>query len=422
MATLMSAPASTGTSLTPSPSISTRRPSPCRRSSMASLSSGVRPPRASSMPSSAATLATIGEASPDSRRVRQPRALQAASRAGASLRRRSSRPNQASGPCSSPSSSHCPESPGIAGVALPPRLLTKAAWPMRRRRPSTRPSRPSPGWLATLSAASGARPKARAMGCSERFSRAAARARQRSASRSRRGSTCLSVRRPSVRVPVLSKITVSMWFSPSSTCPRVISRPSLCRLPVAAVSAVGVASDRAQGQVATSSDSTTQKARWWSTCHHSAPTAAATSRTMSRNHCATLSASSARRGLSAWARSSRRTMADRRLSSPRAPTSTVSGPSTFRVPPVTASPAWRGWGRYSPVSSDSSTLDWPSRITPSAGSTAPGGTSTRSPTRSSLSRMRSPWLAASRRRQDAGSRLTSCAVEAAVRSRARRSR
>ncbi len=98
------------------------------------------------------------------------------------------------------------------------------------------------------------------------------------------GSTCLSVRRPSVRVPVLSKITVSMWFSPSSTCPRVISRPSLCRLPVAAVSAVGVASDRAQGQVATSSDSTTQKARWWSTCHHSAPTAAATSRTMSRNH------------------------------------------------------------------------------------------------------------------------------------------
>jgi hypothetical protein len=38
--------------------------------------------RASSMPSSAATLATIGELSPDSSSVRQPRALQAASRAG----------------------------------------------------------------------------------------------------------------------------------------------------------------------------------------------------------------------------------------------------------------------------------------------------------------------------------------------------
>src|SRR5690606_5993267 len=50
MATLMSAAASTGTSLTPSPSISTLRPSPCSCLSTASLSSGVRPPRASSMP------------------------------------------------------------------------------------------------------------------------------------------------------------------------------------------------------------------------------------------------------------------------------------------------------------------------------------------------------------------------------------
>ena len=51
---------------------------------------------------------------------------------------------------------------------------TKAGWPMRRRWPLTTPSRPKPGWLSTCSAAQGARPKARAIGCSERFSSAAA--------------------------------------------------------------------------------------------------------------------------------------------------------------------------------------------------------------------------------------------------------
>ncbi|VVN63568.1 hypothetical protein PS687_04810 [Pseudomonas fluorescens] len=398
------------------------RPSLCSCCSTCSLSSGRRPPWASSMFNSRATLATIGELSPDSSNVRQPRALQAASSAGASLRRRSSSTNQARAPQRSPSSSHCPASSGGAGIGQPLSSQTNPGWPMRNRRSPTRPSRPRPGVLSTSSAANGARPKARAIGCSERFSKAAARPRQSSLPSSPKGRMARKARRPSVRVPVLSKITVSIWFRPSSTWPRVSSSPSLCRVPVAAVRAVGVARDNAHGQVATSMASTIQNARDESSSHHSRPISAAAISEHSRNHCAARSAICARRGFSAWARSNRRTMADRRVSWPRARTSTVSAPSTLRVPAVTLSPTWRGCGRYSPVSRDSSMLDWPSRITPSAGNTAPGCTSTRSPRASSLNRMRSLWPSPFKRRHEAGSRLTSWAVAVAVRSRARRSR
>ena len=102
----------------------------------------------------------IRELSPDSNKVRQPRALHAASRAGASLRKRSSRTNQARAPWVSPSSSHCPASSGEAGIGQPLRAQTKPGWPMRNWRAPTRPSRPRPGELSTSSAASGARPKA----------------------------------------------------------------------------------------------------------------------------------------------------------------------------------------------------------------------------------------------------------------------
>ncbi|MNH01074.1 hypothetical protein D3C79_602840 [compost metagenome] len=243
---------------------------------------------------------------------------------------------------------------------------------MRRRRPCTTPSRPRPGSACTSSAGTLARPKARAIGCSERFSRAAASIRHWSASASASGRMLRKVRRPSVSVPVLSKITVSIWFRPSRTWPRVNSKPSLCKVPVAAVNAVGVASDSAHGHVATSMAKTIQNARDGSSCHQSRPMAAAAISENSRNHCEARSAISARRGFSDCARSSRRTMADRRVSCPKAWTSTVSALSTFRVPAVTASPARRACGRYSPVSSDSSTLDWPLTMRPSAGTTWPG--------------------------------------------------
>ncbi|MNJ60779.1 hypothetical protein D3C77_565370 [compost metagenome] len=174
--------------------------------------------------------------------------------------------------------------------------------------------------------------------------------------------------------------------------------------------------------MATSIARTIQNARDGSSSHHSRPIAADATRENNRNHCEARSAISARRGFSDCARSSKRTMADSRVSWPRARTSTVSALSTLSVPAVTASPGWRGCGRYSPVSSDSSTLDWPLTIRPSAGTTWPGWISTLSPSCSSRSRIRSLWPAAPRRRHEAGNRLTSCAVAAAVRSRARRSR
>src|SRR5690554_7568775 len=59
---------------------------------------------------------------------------------------------------------------------------------------------------------------------------------------------------PRVRVPVLSNTTVSMVFMDSRVWPRVGRKPSLRRRTVAEVIAVGVASDRAHGQVTTRTD------------------------------------------------------------------------------------------------------------------------------------------------------------------------
>ncbi len=217
MATLMSAAASTGTSLTPSPSINTLRPSLCSCCRTCSLSSGRKPPRASSMPSSAATLATIGELSPDSNRVRQPRALQAASRSGASARKRSSRTSHASGPWLSPSSSHCPASSGMEGTVAPLSAQTKPGWPMRRR------CSPDPSFEAQPRRAVnffGGHRRATKSAGNRVFGtvfQGGGETQALIAGKRAEGRIERSARRPSVRVPVLSKITVSIWFRPSST-------------------------------------------------------------------------------------------------------------------------------------------------------------------------------------------------------------
>jgi hypothetical protein len=65
---------------------------------------------------------------------------------------------------------------------------------------------------------------------------------------------------PVVRVPVLSITMRLARVRMSSTWPRRSRMPLRVRLAVAEVSAVGVASERAQGQVATSTARVTQKA------------------------------------------------------------------------------------------------------------------------------------------------------------------
>ncbi len=77
------------------------------------------------------------------------------------------------------------------------------------------------------------------------------------------------------------------------------------------------------------------------------------------------------------------------VSSPTAATRTRSAESVATVPAVTLSPSPLATGFDSPVTIDSSSSAWPATISPSAGTRAPGRTSTTSPTSSSASGMRS---------------------------------
>ena len=77
------------------------------------------------------------------------------------------------------------------------------------------------------------------------------------------------------------------------------------------------------------------------------------------------------------------------VSSPTASTRTLSAESIDTVPATTWSPVRRFTGRDSPVIIDSSRVASPSTMSPSAGTRAPGRTSTTSPFLSSATRMRS---------------------------------
>ncbi len=72
------------------------------------------------------------------------------------------------------------------------------------------------------------------------------------------------------------------------------------------------------------------------------------------------------------------------VSSPTASTRTRIAESVATVPATTRSPVVRATGRDSPVIIDSSSSAAPSTIRPSAGTRAPGRTSTTSPTRRSV--------------------------------------
>ena len=124
IATLASARASTGASLTPSPSISTLRPSACRVSTLASLPSGLAPPVACAMPAASATASTRSGRSPDSSSTRRPRERSDCTASTASGRRVSSNcrarrtsPLQLSSSCADGSSTRA----GAAHPAAPRR-------------------------------------------------------------------------------------------------------------------------------------------------------------------------------------------------------------------------------------------------------------------------------------------------------------
>ena len=71
---------------------------------------------------------------------------------------------------------------------------------------------------------------------------------------------CLTFRRPSVSVPVLSNTASVATAKVSKACGPATNTPCAASLPVDAARAVGVASDRAHGQVMTSSETVIHKA------------------------------------------------------------------------------------------------------------------------------------------------------------------
>ena len=150
-----------------------------------------------------------------------------------------------------------------------------------------------------------------------------------SAVRSPRGWVWVSCISPRVRVPVLSKITRVTLESVSMASARVIKTPRLRNWPWPAVSAAGVARANAQGQVTTSTESSTQSIRAGSINHQAIVTPAVTISRRSTNRCAMRAAIWASLGRLAKARSVRSTIPATRASRPAWVTRMTSGFSIF---------------------------------------------------------------------------------------------
>ena len=101
---------------------------------------------------------------------------------------------------------------------------------------------------------------ARARGCSDCCSSACATARTKASSVPLNKEIRLTVGFPRVSVPVLSKMMSVVWASVSRVCLPLIKMPSRASAPVEAAKAVGVASDKAHGQVMTSRATVIQSA------------------------------------------------------------------------------------------------------------------------------------------------------------------
>ena len=248
----------------------------------------------------------------------------------------------------------------------------------RTMRSPTRPATPAPGRTATSEARSVGRWAAQmalAIGCSMSASTAAATSRTSSVASPPTGATATTVAIPMVRVPVLSKATVSTAASRSRASAFRMRMPRAEARPQPTIIATGVARPMAHGQATsrTAMALSTAVPRFEAMSHQPRKVAAATSSTIGTN---TPLTRSARRSIGAfWVRASsttcwRRARTD---SVATARTSTTRTPSPLRVPPMTRLPGPCSTGRGSPVNIDSSTADQPSTTSPSSGIVSPGG-------------------------------------------------
>ncbi len=225
---------------------------------------------------------------------------------------------------------------------------------------------------------------ARATGCSERCSTAAARRCTSAASSPAAGTTSTSAMRPAVTVPVLSSTTVSTRRVSSRISGPLMRMPSWAPRPVPTSSAVGVARPSAQGHAMISTATAAVNAACTPppVASHTTSVPSAMTSTTGTKTAEIRSASRCTGALPVCARATRRPICARRVSSPTRDARTTRCPAVFSVAPVTSSPGPTSTGTGSPVSSEVSTALVPDTTTPSVAIFSPGRTANSSPTAS----------------------------------------
>ena len=199
------------------------------------------------------------------------------------------------------------------------------------------------------------------------------------------GRTSTSSMRPSVTVPVLSRTIVPILRVSSSTSGPLMRMPSCAPRPVPTMSAVGVASPRAQGHAMMSTATAAEKASPASPVTASQPASVAREMaiTAGTNTAETRSASRWIGALPDCASVTRRAIWASAVSAPTLVARTISRPYVLMVAPATSAPGPTSTGTDSPVSIDWSMADSPSSTTPSVAIFSPGRTTKTSPTCSS---------------------------------------
>ena len=299
--------------------------------------------------------------------------------------------------------------------------------------PSTRPVTPFPGTERNASASASGSPRrmasatmAAASGCSEPFSRLAAKRRTSGSAWGAIATTFSTAGFPRVRVPVLSTRRTSTFSSRSSASAFLTSTPAAAPRPVPTMIAMGVASPSAHGQatMSTATDATRACARRGSgpIVAQTANATRAAKTTAGTNQPETTSASRWMGARLRCASITIRTIWARSVSFPTRSARMTNDPVPLSVAPVTRSPSRFSTGTGSPVTIDSSTADVPETATPSTGIFSPGRTRRRSPTctcATSTSRSTPP---SSSRRAVRGARARSARIAPETRRRATSSR
>ena len=185
---------------------------------------------------------------------------------------------------------------------------------------------------------------------------------------------------PYVNVPVLSNATWVTSASVVMVCPRVAKNPMLANRLVETVNAMGVANDKAQGQVATNTATVAQMAWLGSIKYHAKNTILAITSTRATNQRASLSAFKAICGFSLSERFTSLSITPIWLSLGNVVICITNGWLSFWLPPTMLSPKRLTIKSLSPVNKLSDTVALSDSKTPSLMILLPASMRTISPT------------------------------------------